>query len=628
MYGYHGRILHVDLNNMALKVEEPDEVFYRRYMGGSALGLYYLLRQTPAGADPMGPENTLVFALSMLTGTPISGQSRITVVAKSPLTEAVGDSQAGGFFPAAMKFSGFDAIVVRGRAREPLYLHLHDGEVKLRAASHLWGKTTGEVENMIRRELDDPKIEVLQTGPAGENGVRFAALINMCSRANGRTGMGAVMGSKNLKAIVVHGSQRPKIADRKALLQLARWGMKNLEDSDTYTLSVLGTPNFIRSQNESGGLPSYNWRSGTFEGWKALDGGTLANTILLKRETCYACVVRCKCVVKVDREPYQVDPRYGGPEYEALATFGACCGVDNLAAVSYANQLCNQYGMDTISCAMTIAWAMDCYEHGLINADDTGGVELKFGNAEAMVELVKSIAKREGFGDLLADGSARAAKKLGREAEDLVLTVKKQELPAHMPQLKRSFALIYAVNPFGPDHQSSQHDPTYTKHPERMAQLGLTDPQPNEVLNKEKVRFALTTQFFNSCIDSLAVCQFVYGPAWQLYSPAQLVEAVQAVSGWDVSLEELLRLGERRLNMLRCFNAREGIGREADRLPKKLMKPLTGGKSDGMFITEEEVERAKDWYYSMAGWDVATGLPTRKKLEELELHWLEDELSN
>ncbi|NOY99527.1 MAG: aldehyde ferredoxin oxidoreductase family protein [Chloroflexi bacterium] len=621
-YGYHGKILHVYLDDQRLEVEEPPEAFYRTYMGGSAFGAYYLLRHTPKNADPLGPENTLTLALGVLTGAPISGQSRLTAVAKSPSSGGIGDSQSGGFFPAEMKFAGFDAAVIHGRAERPLYLWLHDGQAELRPAEHLWGKTTGVVEDILKNELGDEKVQVLQTGIAGENGVRYAAMISMATRANGRTGMGAVMASKNLKAVVVRGKKRPAIADKKGLNEHARWGAKNFPESDIWGMGLYGTAEVVDSQNEGGGLPTRNWASGTFEGWQALDGKTMANTILTGRETCYACTVRCKRVVEVTDGEHPVEPRYGGPEYETVSTFGSYCGVDDLKAVAYANQLCNMYGLDTISCGATIAWAMDCFERGLLTTADTDGLELRFGNAEAMLALVEKIARREGFGDLLAEGSARAAQKIGRGTEELVVAVKNQELPAHMPQVKRSLGLIYAVNPFGADHQSSEHDPSYNWYPERMAEIGLTDPQPNDVLNEEKIRFALTTQYLYSALDSVNMCQFVFGPSWHLYSTNQLVEAIRLVTGWEVDVEELLRVGERRLNLLRAFNAREGFTRADDKLPRKMFQPLKGGPTDGVALTEEEIETAKDMYYRMAGWD-ENGVPTRGKLAELGLEWIE-----
>lgn len=636
-HGYNGKILHVNLTTGDLTIEEPEEKFYRKYMGGSALGLYYLLKEMPAGVDPLGPDNILALCLSVMTGTPISGQSRMTAVAKSPLTGGIGDSQCGGFFPAEMKFAGFDAIIIRGRAEKPVYLWIHNGQAELRDASHLWGRITGEVEASLKEELGDDRIEVLQVGPAGENKVRFAAIINMSNRANGRTGMGAVMGSKNLKAVVVRGNSKPTVADKATLNELARWGAAEVPESDVAGLGKYGTAETTGAQQRAGGLPTYNFNSGVFDGWEAIDGTTMYDTILrgagkgdqdrYGRDTCYSCTVRCKRVVEITEGPYKVDPHYGGPEYETTSTFGNYCGVSDLAAIAKANEYCNKYGMDTISCGATIAWAMECFEEELINLEDTGGIELRYGNAEALVKMTEMIAKREGFGNILAEGSARAAAQIGRGTEEFLITSKSQETPAHMPHTKRSLAVIYAVNPFGADHQSHEHDPGYRYYPERMAQLGLQDPQPKLALNPEMVRFAMVTQHLYSAMDSINVCQFVFGPAWQLYDSNQLVQAARAVTGWEVSLYELMQVGERRLNMLRAFNAREGIGREADTLPKKFFKrPLKGGKTDGYVLDYDEWRQAVDTYYAMCGWDVGTGYPTRAKLEALGISWVADAL--
>ncbi len=626
-YGYSGKILHVDLTTGRLEIEEPEERFYRRYLGGSALGMHYALRLIPPGADPLGPENVLILSLGVTTGAAISGQSRVTATAKSPLSGAIGDSQAGGFWPAEARYAGFDAFVIRGQAEKPVYLWVQDGEAELRDAAHLWGQPTGQVQAAIRQELGDPKIEVLQCGPAGERGVRFAALINMSNRANGRTGMGAVMGSKNLRAVAVRGHRKPEIADREALAALAKWGAQHFPQSDVYGMGLYGTAAVLAPQHRRGGLPTRNWSSGVFEGYEAISGETMSDTILQKRDTCYACVIRCKRVVETEFQGQKVDPLYGGPEYETLATFGSYCGVDDLNAIAYANQLCNMYGLDTISCGATVAFAMDCFERGLLTPTDTDGLELRFGNAEAMVRTVEAIALRRGLGDLLAEGTARAAARIGRGAEDLVVAVKGHDLPAHMPEVKRSLALIYAVNPFGADHQSSEHDPSYESgyphYRERLSALDLLDPQPKFSLGPEKVRYALYTQWFYSMLDSLNVCQFVWGPAWHLYGPGQLVEMVRAVTGWEMSLWELMKVGERRVNMMRAFNAREGFSREQDVLPPRLAQPKVGGPSDGLAVPPEELERAKDIYYAMSGWD-AQGIPTRAKLEELSLGWVVD----
>ncbi len=642
-HGYNGKILRVDLTSGQFGVEEPDEVFYRKYMGGSALAMYYLLKEMPAGVDPLGSENILVLALSVLTGTAISGQSRMTAAAKSPLTGGIGDSQCGGFWPAELKFAGFDAIVIKGKAEKPVYLWIHNGEYELRDASHLWGKITGEAEAAIKEELGDDKIEVLQVGPAGENGVRFAAIINMSNRANGRTGLGAVMGSKNLKAVAVRGKARPSVANKPALSKFARWGASNLAESDIAGLAKYGTNETTGANQITGTLPAYNYGSGVFENWEAIDGTTMYDTILKGaadgkqdrqgRDTCYACTVRCKRVVEITDGKHKVDSRYGGPEYETTSTFGNYCGIDDLAAISKANQLCNQYGMDTISCGATIAWAYEAFNEGKLTVEDTDGLDLTWGNADSMVNLTEKIAKREGFGDILAEGSERAARQIGRGTEEFLITSKGQEAPAHMPQVKRSLAIIYATNPFGADHQSHEHDPAYEEdyeyYADRLATMGLTEPQKPQTLSSEKIRFTLATQYMYSALDSLNLCQFVFGPAWQLYGPNDMVDTVLAITGWDdVDLDELQTLGERRLNMLRAFNAREGIDRKQDKLPEKFFKKaLKGGASDGWKLDRVEFEAALDQYFELSEWDVETGVPSRAKLEQLGLDWVADQLS-
>jgi aldehyde:ferredoxin oxidoreductase len=629
LFGFAGKILHVDLTSGNITVEQPSEEFYKTYLGGSAMGTYYLFKNTPAGADPLGPENTLTLMISPTTGVSISGNSRMTATAKSPETGLIGDSQAGGFFPAELKFSGFDGIVLKGKSPKPVYLWVHDGEAELKDAAHLWGRITGDVEKIIRDELGDPKVEIAQIGPSGENLVRFAAIMNMSNRANGRTGMGAVMGSKNLKAIAVRGHQKVKTADPAAITRLARMAPKRVEENpDMKGLQDFGTASVLNYQNTSGGLPTRNYASGTFDLAEDLSGETMSETILKENDTCYACVVRCKRVVETEYKNQHVDPYYGGPEYETLSTFGSYCGINDMNAVSLANQICDEFGLDTIACGAIIAFAMDCFEHGYLTLQDTDGIDLRFGNADGMLAILDKITKREGLGDLLANGSAYAAKKIGKGAEDLVVAVKNHELPAHMPQVKRSLALIYAVNPFGADHQSSEHDPGYTPDTasynlERMAEVGLTNPMSDRVIDREKVKMALTTEKNYCFMDTATLCQFVYGPAWQVYGPKEQAELLRATTGWDWTVDDVQKIGERRLNMMRAYNAREGVGREHDTLPKRIYDdPLKGGASDGISVTRQEVEEALDIYYEMCGWDVATGKPTKAKLEELGLGWM------
>jgi len=627
-YGYNGKILHIDLTKGQLTIEKPPEAFYRKYMGGSVMGLYYILKGMPAGVDPLASENVLTFMLSVTTGAAISGQSRINVNAKSPMSGAIGDSQAGGFFPAELKFAGFDGIVVKGCSPSPVYLSIIHGEPKLHDASHLMGKVTGEVDAILKKEIGEQKAQIAQCGPAAEKGVRFSSIVNMANRNNGRTGMGLVMASKNLKAIVVRGKQKPEIADPTALAALNRAGPKLMPvNPDMDSLGKYGTASVVMFQNTIGTLPTRNYNEGQFENAEDISGEKMAATILKERDTCYACVVRCKRVVEITEGKYNVDPLYGGPEYETLGTFGSYCGIRDLAAVSKANQICDMYGVDTISCGATIAFAMECFEKGIIGFKQTGGLDLRFGNADVMLNVLQQIVVKSGpLGSILAEGSARAAKVWGPAAEDCLITVKNEEAPAHMPQAKRSLALIYAVNPFGADHQSSEHDPYYEEgaakfNLDRLAELDLKDPTPFRSLGPEKVRYALYTQVFYSMLDALELCQFVYGPTWTLYGPRETVDMVQAVTGWSVSLYELMKVGERRLNLMRVFNAREGFSRKDDTLPKKFYKPLSGsGPTAGTAIDPGEFNAALDLYFQLNGW-TQDGIPTSAKLDDLGISW-------
>lgn len=623
-------VYHVDLTRGTIETRTLPEDVYRKYPGGSALAAYLVLQAIPVGADPLGPDNVLAMAVSPLTGLAISGQSRMTACARSPLTGAIGDSQCGGFFPAEMRAAGADAFVFTGQSPEPVYLWLEDGHAELRPAKHLWGKVTADVDRLLKAEVGDPKAEVAQIGPAGENLVRFAAIMNMVNRANGRTGLGAVMGSKRLKAVVVRGSKSPK----PVLAEEFRGLVKRLKAMQEMNPGIgwfgeYGTAGVLAIQDKMGGQPTRNYSEGTFEQCKDIDGSTMVKTILKERDTCYACVVKCKRVVEVVDPEIPVDPIYGGPEYETLTFFGSMCGVGDLKVLARASADANMYGMDTISAGATIAWAMEARAKGLL---DDRGLGLQWGDGRAVLRAIEAIALRRGVGDLLAEGSLRAATTLGPAAVDLTVTVKGQELPAHMPQHKRSLGLIYAVNAFGADHQSSEHDSMLKSkpgslHQRRLAELGEFGNLDLRDLSDEKVRFAYTTQCFYSALDSLGLCQFVWGPSWQLYGPAETVELVRYGTGWDASMAELLRMGERRIHLLRAFNARERIGKSADVLPKKLFEPLGGkGPTAGVALTTGEFEHARDTYYRLAGCDPDTGYPTRARLTELGLEWVAEQI--
>jgi len=624
-----------------MTVETPSESFYRMYMGGSAMGLYYILNDMPRGADALGPDNVLTLMTGVTTGAPISGQSRINANAKSPISGGIGDSQGGGFFPAELKFAGFDGIVVKGKASHPVYLWIHNGQYELRDAAHLKGKITGDVEALLKQELGDEKVEILQHGPAAEKGVLYSSLLSMSNRNNGRTGMGLVMASKNLKAVVVRGTQKLELANPKSLTAINREGPKMLPDNpDMAGLAKYGTASVVLPQNSMGTLPTRNYNEASFVYAEDISGEKLYDEYLRGaregkqdkqgRDTCYSCVVRCKRVVELTGK-YPVDQKYGGPEYETIGTFGSYCAIKDMAAVSLANQICNEYAVDTIAAGATIAFAMECFEKGIITKDQTGGIELKFGDADAMLEVLRQIVTASTpFGIMLGQGSERAATAWGNGADECLTTVKGAESPAHMPQAKRSLSLIYAVNPFGADHQSSEHDWMVEEgiasdlYMNRLAELGIESRLAPLSLGKEKVKFSYLTEVFYSMLDSAELCQFVWGPGWTLYGPQDTANMVKAVTGWDITVDELMSVGARRLNLMRTFNSREGLTRKDDRLPKKFYRALQGeGPSAGVALSHAEVENAIDEYYKMAGW-TDNGEPTPESLGVLGLDWAVD----
>jgi len=621
------KILDIDLANQKVTTKTIPGETYRLYPGGSALGVYLLLQEMKPGVDPLSPENMLIFSVSPLTGLPISGQSRVVVTTKSPLTGTCGDTQAGGFFPVHLKANGYDSVIFRGKAEKPVYVYIDGDKVEFKDAKNIWGKVTGEAEKIIKKEIGDDNLEIAQIGPAGENLVKYACIINMSNRANGRNGTGAVMGSKNLKALVVKKGKAPKPVDPEGFKTLTKDVLERMKNNEVIVaLNEHGTDVDLEFFSQEGFLPTRNWSTGYFpEGQTSITGSTMTETILKERDTCHACVIKCKRVVEV---PGKVNPFYGGPEYETCATFGSYCGISNLETIALANQYCNMYGLDTISCGSTIAFSMECYEKGLINKDDTDGLEMKFGNDEVIPTVIEKIAKREGFGDLLAEGSMRAAQKIGGKALKLSMSVKGQELPAHMPQFKPSVGLIYAVNPFGADHQSSEHDFFLTLPPDSQERIWLGQvgsPKGYEEpysLDDEKVGFAVNTQKFLSILDTLCLCQFAWGPAWQLYGPSDIVDICKYGIGWETSLYELMLVGERRINMMRFFNEREGFTEKDDKLPGRIFLPFTDGPSKGICVDKETFEEARKKYYQYMGWDEQTGNPKEGTLRRLSLGWL------
>jgi len=612
-FGYNGNILRVNLSKDKVSTESPDEVFYRRYMGGEGFVAYYLLKELETGIDPLGPENKLIFAAGPVTGAPIPGSGRNSIGAKSPLTGGFGESEVGGHWGAELKHAGFDAVIIEGKSDSPVYLWIHDGEAEIRDASHIWGKETGDAQRIIRKELNDKLVRVALIGPGGERLVRYACVIVDLKDAAGRTGMGAVMGSKNLKAVAVRGHGRTEVSDGKALTELSRWLSQRLEG---FWAHEYGTGSNLDAGVASGNLPIRNFRDGDFPNANALSAETIKETVRIGMEGCYACSVRCKKIVKID-EPFTVDPIYGGPEYETLAALGSNCGVDDLKAVCKANELCNRYSIDTISAGVSIAFAMECYENGLLTDEDTGGLKLNFGNAEAMLKMVEMICKREGLGDLLAEGVKRASEKIGKESEKFAVHVKGQEVPMHEPRFKRSLGIGYAVSPTGADHMHNLHDTILTvrgQQLDNLAALGILEPIPLEDLGPRKVRALIYFVDWRVLDNCLLLCDFL---PWNYI---QKTDIVRAVTGWNTTAWELMKIGERVTTMARIFNIREGFKKEDDWLPERFFHPKTAGALSKTAIDPEKLRNAIDTYYKMMGWD-ENGVPTREKLEELDIGW-------
>lgn len=616
---YNGKILHVDLTDSRWWVEEPGELVYRTYLGGSALSSYFLLRDLKPRVDPLGPDNLLIFMTSVINGLPLSGANRYSAAGKSPLTGGFGEAEAGGYWGPELKMTGFDGIIVHGRAARPVYLFVHDGECEIRDASRYWGQLAGEVQEGLEGELGDKRIRVLQTGVAGENGVRFAAMVNQLRHFHGRAGLGAVMASKNLKAVVVRGRERLNPANGAAAKEVLQW-FKDAYDPEGDRFHLHGTPGGIPDLELDGILPTHNFRDGSFEHYNAISGQTMSDTILTKRGTCFSCVVACKREVAVPER--RVVPKYGGMEYETIAANGSLCGVGDLEAIAEASQWVNRYVLDSISTGVAIAFAMECYENGIISRDDTGGIDLTWGNADAVIQMIHKIARREGLGDLLADGVKQAAARLGHGAERFALHVKGQELPMHEPRGKRSLALAYSISPTGADHMEAPHDPTFEGFgdlPHGFSQLGLLEPVDRLDLGSRKVRAYYYTRMAWDLYNCVGMCDFVGTPIGAL-TLERLRDYVNAATGWDMSLFELLKVGERSHTMARLFNLREGFTMNDDTLPDRMFEPLQNGALKGKALDRDEFIRARQFYYQMAGWD-EQGVPIPGRLAELGLSW-------
>ena len=613
----------------AISKDRLSETDAKKYLGGRGLAAKILFNELRPGIDPLGPENKLVYAVGPFAATGFPLNSRWLVAAKSPLTGIWGESTCGGTFAVQLRRAGYDALVVEGVSGNPVYVSIFNEEVEIRNAARLWGKMSLETELEIAHDLgikerkeDNPA--VANIGPAGERLVRFAAIMHTAHRAAGRTGLGAVMGSKKLKAIAVRGTKKVPIAKPQKLMKTIRKSSsETVTNPNILSFTKHGQVGFVGALQALGMLPTKNFQQGTFDHYDAISGEAMTQTILKNRNTCSQCAVNCKREVEVLEGPYApVDPKYGGPEYENDAALGSLLLISDLRAISKENQLCNAYGLDTISTGAIIAWVMECYDRGIITRADIDGIEVTWGNVEAALKLIEKIATREGVGNILAEGVKRAAKTFGRGSERYAIEVKGMEAPMHEPRAKKGMGLSYATSSRGGCHMQSFHD-TELEAPDASPEIGISDTVDRHDTTRNKVDMIKRSQDWVAVTNSLLLCT---SPGWTGFNytrPSFNVETLNAITGWDMKVEDLLLTGERMNNLCRCFNAREGLTRKDDYLPPRFTEDtLPDGPSKGQRLTKEQLRDMLKNYYYLRGWDKRTGNPTEKKLRELGLEFV------
>ena len=620
MYGYQGRILRVNLSTGVLKEEVPDEQDLRMFMGGAGLATKYLFDEVPRGIDPLGPENKLIIMTGPMTGTMAPSTGRFSVVAKSPLTGFWGQANSGGFWGVHLKRSGYDGIIFEGKADKPVYLVTDNGKAELKDATHLWGKNTSETTKIIKENIGED-FQVACIGIGGENLVKYAAIMNDVEeenwgRAAGRTGMGTVMGSKNLKAIATRGKMRIELAEPEKYRKLAKERRDWVDQSLLkMTLEVFGTTAILDMVNQRGGLPSRNWQTGYVEQFDKINGEAINDTILVEGKACFACPIMCGRISNIKKGKYA--SKGEGPEFESIGAFGSMCDIYDLNAITKAHFLCNEYGLDTISTGSTIAFAMEAVEKGILTGEEWSTT--KFGNADAIIELVHKIGKREGIGDLLAEGSKLMSEKLGQNSERFAMHVKGLELPAYDSRAAKITGLAYATANRGGDHITAYIEgPAFMSMPFLIVDEGEVDESGIKEI-PEETRVVKEYEDAFGVFDAISGCKFMgmvlTGDDWAIL--------IQSLLGYEFSEKDFRLLGERIYNIERVYNIREGLTRDDDTLPKRLLEdPLPDGPAEGQTVN---LDPLLDAYYEYRGWD-KNGVPTPEKLTELGLEYLIDKM--
>ena len=617
MYGFNGRILRVNLSAGEVIAEDLPAELVKEYLGGRGLASWYLHNEVPAGSDPLGVDNKLIFFSGLLTGTISPSASRYSVVAKSPLTEIWAQSSSGGRWGVDLKRAGFDGLIFEGIAAAPVYLHIDDGEARLVDASELWGSNV--IETVEKLQDGDRRLNVACIGTAGENLVKYASIMNDLHRAVGRCGLGAVMGSKNLKAVAVKGTKKIDIAHPEEFKKIAGDHLELLGESILGAgLQGYGTNLVLDMVNNCGGLPTRNWQRGVFDRVDEVNGEALSEKVLEDAVGCFACPIKCGRKTEIKSGPYAGESGEG-PEYETVGVFGPMCEVADMETITKAGYLCNDYGLDTISCGSSIAFAMECFEKGRLTLEQTGGVAIEFGNADVMIDLIGLIAARSGVGDLLAEGTRLMAARLGGDTADYAMNVKGLELACYDSRAAKITGLAFATANRGGDHITAYvQGPTFLASPF----LVIDDSEIRDPLeeNPEEAKIVKDLEDALAVFDSAGSCKFM-GMALDAREWSQTIEAL---TGWEFGVDEFRKIGERIYNLERAFNNREGVTRKDDTLPKRLLEePLPDGPAEGHV---NEIGPMLDAYYECRGWDDKTGKPSQETLRRLGLETVAAEL--
>lgn len=612
-----GRILRLDLSRMKATEEQLKESILRKFIGGLSLGVKILYDEIPPGCNAFDPENRLIIMTSPLVGTLTPSANQYVAISKSPLTDLIGFGRAKGFFAPELKFAGYDGIIVQGRAEKPVYAWIHDGETEIKDAAHLWGKDAYETEDLIHKEIGNRRVRVASIGQAGENLVRAACIMNDKGHAAARCGIGAVMGSKKLKAIAVRGSKKVPVANQAMLLEARKeWLKISSEHPDAKVMSEYGTAgNYDRTEarNAAGDLPTKNWTSSTFQHWRNISGEYMRSKYSMKKTTCFNCHIGHDYEIEIPTGPHAGSYVY--PEYEDTAAFGCNIGVSDTEAIIRLTDIANRYGMDSIECSHTLSLAMECYEKGILTEKDTGGIKLTWGDVKAAMRILDKIVRRDGIGDILAEGVKRAADSIG--APDLAVHIKKMSPILHDLRSKWGWLISYTVASAGPTHEGIGAGGVYTLDPDIHFSDECFSPfsayRKGEAAKKAHIKWL--------GLDCLGVCVHA-----ALGVPLRLhLKLLSAVTGWDIGVNEFFKVIERNINVTRAFNIRHGL-RPRDEWPsRRILEPPTNGPAKG--ITAVKTLRGMiDDYYSEMGWDTRTGKPWRKTLIDLDLEEIADDL--